>query len=438
MVRASRPTAGLLACLMAMTACSGTPSAPVTERESDVVTQPIVPSFVHGTDNGDTDRLAATVVTDVQKYWAKAFPATFGTSWRDLDGGFFSVDTAAAGGKPPPCAATTAEVEGNAFYCASVDAIAWDRAALLPVLREHYGAAAVVVVLAHEIGHAVQQRTGIDISGADHTHIEAMADCYAGSFVRSAADGGSEHVHINPAQLDDAMRALIVFRDPIGTAQSSSNAHGTAFDRVSSFQDGYRDGPRRCTDPTARNRRPTVPDSPAQPDRRPLDDVVRTGSADMQAYFGSLAARRHGRWASPIVVPSTDPAARCARGARAPVAYCAVPPAVVFDVAELAASHRDVGDQSSVPLLASRYALAALSALGRPITGADAGRRATCLAGAYASSRAGAPGALDEAVDALLTGDSASRDAEGGNAITGFDRVAAFRIGAKDGANACL
>ena len=44
-----------------------------------------------------------------------------------------------------------ADVEGNAFYCPAADAIAWDRASLLPVLQDRFGEAAVVVVLSHEL-----------------------------------------------------------------------------------------------------------------------------------------------------------------------------------------------------------------------------------------------------------------------------------------------
>ena len=51
-----------------------------------------------------------------------------------------------------------------------------------------FGAAGAVVVLAHEVGHAVQHRLGVDQArtGAIPARyptilLEAMADCYAGS-----------------------------------------------------------------------------------------------------------------------------------------------------------------------------------------------------------------------------------------------------------------
>ncbi|MGW3470586.1 peptidase [Saccharopolyspora sp. NPDC000995] len=381
------------------------------------------PSFVHATDRGDADRLAATVVTDVQRYWAAQYPAVFDKPWRDLDGGFFSVDTNGAGA-PPPCAADVKDIEGNAYYCATVDAIAWDRAALVPVLREHYGDASVAVVLAHEIGHAVQRRAGLDAGGAP-MRLEAMADCYSGSFIRWVVDGHAEHLHINSEQLDRAMRALIGFRDPVST--NSTATHGTAFARISAFQSGFLDGPRHCTDVTETSLAEPTPDDPNEP----LDDVLRADR--ISGYFGDLVAQHGGRWTAPAVrsapgCPETTGAAQ----------FCAKPPTIVLNRAALAEPHRSVGDQAVTTLLASRFAVAALTELGRPTTGAAAGKQIACLTGAYTAAQpALSAGDVDEAVTITLDSDDVSRDAHGTNSLTGFDRIAAFRTGALDGAAAC-
>lgn len=418
---------GLVTIVSVLTACAPPPPPPDT-----VITHPADPASVHGTDRGDIDRLAATVVTDVQQYWAAKFPETFGRPWHDLDGGFFSVDTTRQQGKPPPCSGSVENVEGNAYYCATVDAVAWDRAALLPVLRERYGEGSVVVVLAHELGHAVQQRSGTDVGGAQHredpVRVEASADCYAGSFVRWVADGHSPRLRISPAQLDDALHALIVFRDPITSGQQVADAHGTSFDRMSAFQDGYQQGPGRCADVTE-----TAPASPGPG----TDRAELGGVGDIDAYFADVLARRGGRWTAPhIVAPGGECTGR-------PVAYCSRPPAVAVDRAALADLHHDIGDQASPTLIASRYALAALAQLNRPITGAAAGEQAVCLTGAFTGSRGQrdspplSPGDLDEAVETLLSGDSSSRDADGTNHTSGFDRVASFRAGVTGGDAAC-
>lgn len=426
----------LLVLLLAVSACTGQAGTPQDHASATIAPRPVDPGFVHGTDRGGIDRLAATVVTDVQKYWAEQFPAQFGAPWRDLDGGFFSVDTTTERDDSPPCSGDTKDVEGNAYYCASVDAVAWDRAALLPVLREHYGETAVAVVLAHEIGHAVQQRSGMNVGGVEHmmnpVRTEAMADCYAGAFVRSAADGHSDHLRIDSGQLDSALQALIVFRDPIGSAQSSADAHGTAFERVSAFQDGYRDGPKQCGGVADEATNLTTPD--ATEGNEPLDDVLR--SSGPPAFFTDLV-NRHGRqWTPPPVRTAADPAGHCPT-ADAPIDYCAQPPGIVVNHEAATALHRDIGDQASTTLLASRYATAALDALHRPLTGPEPARQTACLTGAYTGSlskRADAalsPGDLDEAVEGLLG------ERGGTTALTGFDRVAAFRAGAVGGADAC-
>ncbi|GAA4861079.1 neutral zinc metallopeptidase [Saccharopolyspora rosea] len=428
-MRALRIAASVVVLLAA--ACS----SPAPPGPPAVAVHPVDPSFVHGTDRGDTDRLAATVVTDVQAYWSAQFPAVFDKSWHDLDGGFFSVDTNGKGA-PPPCSASPQDVEGNAYYCATVDTIAWDRAALLPVLREHYGDASVAVVLAHEMGHAVQQRSGVDIGGSEHpVRIEAMADCYSGSFVRWVTDGHAPHLHVDAAQLDGALRALIGFRDPVGTASTSSDAHGTAFDRVSAFQDGFQRGPRSCAAVTEEDLTARTPHESAEA----LEDILRADAPN--AFFADYVTRRGGHWTPPAVRASDDPAASCTANAH-PVAFCARPRTVVADRPGLDGVRHDLGDHAAATLLASRFALAALDELGRPTTAADAERRTACLTGAYTGwlgrdEARLSPGDLDEAVDVVLDSDDVSRDARGRSDLTGFDRITAFRTGAVGGPDAC-
>jgi len=104
-------------------------------------------------------------------------------------------------------------------------------------------------------------------------------------------------------------------------------------------------------------------------------------------------------------------------------------------------------------LVASRYALAALDALGRPVRGDAAGRTAVCLTGAYTRAlarpehrRHGRPGQLralpgdvDEAVQELLDQDFAARDASGlaPGGDLGFERIEQFRAGTLGGPASC-
>src|SRR2546430_10406945 len=105
--RAARIGLLLIVAAMAVACTTTVPGTPVAS--GSVVTKPssgsgVDPKFVHNTDGGDIDTLAATVVTDVLDYWRDNFPATFGKPWTDLSGGFFSVDTADVGSPAPPCA----------------------------------------------------------------------------------------------------------------------------------------------------------------------------------------------------------------------------------------------------------------------------------------------------------------------------------------------
>ncbi len=124
---------------------------------SSAVTAGIDPGFVQGNDGGDDDRLAAAVLHDLETFWGGEFPALAGGARFTPLKGYFSVDSS-RDGPGPPCTQSASEVEGNAFYCPRADIIAYDRASLLPVLRQKFGDSAVAVVLAHEFGHSVQQR----------------------------------------------------------------------------------------------------------------------------------------------------------------------------------------------------------------------------------------------------------------------------------------
>ncbi|PPK62365.1 putative metalloprotease [Actinokineospora auranticolor] len=412
-------------------------------------------SFVKNTDGGEVDRLAATVVTDVRVFWTETFPTAFGKPFDDLSGGYYSVDTADADAKAPPCADKAADVEGNAFYCPNADIIAWDRAALLPVLRDRFGEAAVMLVLAHEMGHAVQDRTGagLDERKADPRKwptilIEAMADCYAGAFVRWVADGKAEHLEIETDRLDQALESLISFRDPIGTSQGDRGAHGDAFDRVSAFQDGYEQGVKLCSEMTVDNRTFTAggflsADDQARGGNLTFSEIFDSVTPGLDDYFTKLVADKGKQWTPPAAT-GADGEPTCDGGKQGPVAFCASTKALAYDKSgELPKIHSEIGDYATATLLASRYGLAARQTLGKPLDGEQAGRSAVCLSGSFtgslfaANKRYLSPGDLDEAVQVLLDYDYAARDVKGTAKGAGFDRVREFRKGFTQGGDAC-
>lgn len=448
----------VLATVAVSTACA-TSVAGRPEAGDGVALNPVDPSFVHGTDHGPTDALAATAVTDVQDFWRQAFPATFGRPWTELRG-TYSVDTDSKASAPAPCTGKVTDLEGNALYCPSVDGIAWDRTALLPVLRDHFGSAGVVLVLAHEVGHAVHNRAGItparqQTESQSYPTIltESMADCYSGAFLRWVTDGHAPDLRITQPQLDTALGAIVAFRDPVGTGQRDAAAHGDAFDRMSSFEDGYQRGPKLCAGMTVANRHFTLQAYPNLDDRSKggnlaLAPLLSTASADMGRYFGDLLSRQAGRqgrvWQPPTIGTSTGNP-RCTAGDQGPIALCPNDNSIVADTsATLPRIHLDIGDYATGTMLASRYALDALAALGRPVRGVEAERGALCLAGAYTGAVFArhdgfglSPGDLDEAVQVLLSYDFASRDLDGAAIESGFARAEQFRAGVDRGPAGC-
>jgi predicted metalloprotease len=451
----------LVPVLLALTACTTTIAGTPTNGESVVSDDPgdggaVDPSFVNNTDGSEIDQLAATVVTDVEQFWTDTFPDAFDKQWSDLEGGYYSVDTADDDAKAPPCARRASDVEGNAFYCPTEDVIAWDRAALLPVLKEKFGEAAVMFVLAHEMGHAVQRRTGLTIAKQQANPeeyptilIEAQADCYAGSFVRWVADGKAAHLRVSKDRLDTAMEALVMFRDPVGTEQTDQDAHGDAFDRVGAFQDGFNEGVDLCKDMSMENRTFTQrgflsADDAASGGNLRFDTLLTTIAEDLEDSYSGMVTGLGKQWATPTLRTS-DASPECVDTDQGPIAFC--PETGEIDVAasgELPELHVEIGDFATGTILASRYSMAALAVLGKPLEGQDAQRALLCVTGAYTGSLLNrqkgfllSPGDLDESIQVLLRYDYPGRDVAGKAVGTGFDRVALFRTGVLQGIEAC-
>jgi len=438
-------------------ACVG-PTPPPVAAPSTAGVAATVPPPDPALPGRSTDDVARLTVDALQTYWRAALPGELGKPWRDVaTTAPVHVDDPSA--PQPPCAATAADLRGNAFYCPAVDAVVWDADELLPQLRERFGPAGVVVVLAHEFGHAVQTRIGVDeaqrADPAGHPTIllEAMSDCYAGAMIRHLVDataaGGPVDLPIRAAERDAALRALVTFRDPLGTLAADTTAHGNAFDRLSAVEDGYDSGPTVCAAMTMANREFTQRRFGSAADRArkgdlPLDRLVPAVSGDAKTWFeGLVAAKGAAGWKAP------DPRAapRCAdAGPQGPVAYCAADGGVVTDLAALGDLQKRSGDFAGATLLVSRYGLAARAAAAQSATGYDAGRSAVCLAGAWTARLVDpsggfglSPGDLDEAVAVLLDEDWAETDAVGtvDPADNGFERVGHYRRGFDGGPGAC-
>lgn len=407
------------------------------------------------------DAVGGAAAAALQGFWREEFPQAFGDAWTDI-AVLEPVHTTEPGAPAPPCARRAADLTGQAFYCPAADAVVWDADGLAPDLHEQFGAAGVVVVLAHEVGHAVQTRLGIDEAQAAAPDryptilLEAMADCYAGVALAHLAEQPVEGLPVGAGERDDALLALVGFRDPLGTDPGDVSAHGNAFDRVSAFQDGVlaagdtaaRGGAARCAEMSMDNRVFTQRRFGSAADRArggnlPLSRLLAAVGTDSRGWFATAVLPG---WQAPPLTGS-DGCPERALAAQGPVRFCAADGAVSIDRAELGALHGRFGDYAGVTLVVSRYGLAALDAAGADTAGPAASAAAVCLAGAYMGrliDRDGvfslSPGDLDEAVQVLLAGDWAARDDRGRAqpGEFGFDRLARFRTGLLEGAAGCL
>ncbi len=391
---------------------------------------------------------AQTAVAALQDFWRTRFPTAFRRPWRDITR-FLPVHRRDRG---VPCVSSTADVAGQAFYCPSADAVVWDADGLIPQVLRSNGPTGVLVVLAHEVGHAVQNRLGVDALQARQPSryptilLEAMADCDAGVALAHLAQSPPPGLALGADERDEAMAALIAFRDPLGVEPGDSGAHGNAFDRVSAFQDGYDGSAGTCASMTTTNHPFTQRafGSRADAARRgnlPVDQLLDGVGADAPAAFARIAAAAGlPGWRAPALRTT---AGRCAIAAQGPVAWCPADNAVVVDRVAVAGLADRFGDFAGATLIASRYGLAVLDALKRQATGAGA----ICLAGAYTGGLLNAdgtftlsPGDLDEAVEVLLAQDWAARDTAGAAdpGAHGYERIGLFRKGVLGGAPACL
>ncbi|MDQ3885607.1 MAG: neutral zinc metallopeptidase [Actinomycetota bacterium] len=412
---------------------------------------------VDGGDGGSIDQLAVNAVADLQDYWDERFPADFGVAFTPLrrlvsyDSGVSSQEL---------CGGEVTRLV-NAFYCPAGDTIAWDRGALLPDLQETYGPMAIVLVLAHELGHAVQNRLALLSPSAPTIVFEQQADCLTGAFFRHVAEGGSMHFTLSTGNgLGGVLASMFALRDPVGGVLVDPDAHGTAFDRVAAFQFGFADGPRRCAQidlPEVQERATELgfedsDDAATGGNLEITEDNVRLIELSLRSAFASTGAP------PPAVIFGTV----ACRGARStfPVSYCPATNSVSVELdglAEIGAAPSNgrggLGDFAAFALVASRYVLVVQRAVGLALDDDLAGLRTACLVGAWAGVLLETPygnrnpiddpplrissGDLDEAVSELLAGGLIAGDVNGVAAPSRFARVDAFRIGFLEGATPC-
>lgn len=165
-----------------------------------------------------------------------------------------------------------AQAATGPFYCPEDSKVYLDLG-FFAELRERFGAPgdfAEGYVIAHELGHHVQNLLGLSAraarergTGADSTSvaIELQADCFAGIWGHEASKGGrfqAGGVELEPGDADEALRAAAAIGDDrlqkmaTGRVMPDRFTHGTSAQRVEWFRRGLQSGePRACVTSTS-------------------------------------------------------------------------------------------------------------------------------------------------------------------------------------------
>ncbi|WP_194819292.1 metallopeptidase [Nocardia sp. XZ_19_385] len=416
---------------------------------------PDTPLTAENGDGGAVDKLALNAIADIEVFWkteySKTFPGAFEPvskyiSWDARTGRESSVSF---------CKSSTYQLV-NAAYCSLDHTIGWDRGVLFPLLEKRYNSLAVVMVLAHEYGHAIQGQAKIAGFFTDALVQEQQADCLAGVFLRHVAEGDSPHFTMNLTDgLDGVLGATIAVRDT--DPSNKKNVHGSAFERVTAVQLGYTDGASACKQINRfelnkrRGNLPTTFESEDEEQRQlPIDKESLASVA--QALSKAFPVAQAPTFDYQGVVRD------CANvTATEPVSYCPSSNKIGTNVTALAERgeteyEEDVlsadvdGDYNAFIVFISRYMLAVQQDRKLTLAGAEtAGLRTVCLSGAF-TTKLSAPNSnprlsakdLDEAVSGLLADGLAAADVDGKIVKSGYQRLEAFRHGVLDGEQACL
>ena len=436
---------------------SGTKTEGTTPTTEQVKVEPPVDLPVTGDDGNALNLLATTAVADLEAWWAKELPKAYDTEYIPLTGGLFAYDrsTDPAG---LPCGGESIEDSMfNAYFCPREDAVAWDQEELLPYLAENYGEFVVPVVLAHEWGHAVQDYRRGDVRESGVTQ-ELQADCFAGAWVAHVRNDRPTYFDVDTKDLDLALAGILSLKDQPGSLPGDVNAHGSGFDRVGAFQDGYEGAVEKCVTYSDDTVRPYLFDWNGDEDtggNMPLEDqgdgqgIITASFDSLEQYFSDIfpdiADGKQWNPLEPAVSFTAEDPAEC-NGK--PVAgyrlfLCSPDRYVGYEDAAIRDAYKG-GDFAVATLFATQYGLAAQIEMGDDVSGdsVTATLRGDCYAGAWGAALIGtedyglslSPGDLDEGVAVLLSFRTESdRERQG----PGFDRIRSFRRGVVEGPAVC-
>lgn len=402
-------------------------------------------------------------INDIQNFWRNEYPAIYGEPYQELLNGVHALrpgDSVSPGCGEPRT--DYAAVQGNAFYCTDTDFIAYDDEELMPMLVAELGVISIGVVMAHEWGHAIQARIGYE----DETiYMEQQADCFAGAWAAHIARGESTEISFSDDELKGALNAMIFVRDPAGTtSELDAGAHGSAFDRVGAFGDGFRNGTARCAEYV--EIKPTVIQfsylQTGDQENAPLTDpsgqgldIISIATKGLTEYWPTIVPEMP---ALSVSLYTGDPGDACASVPESifqAAFYCAADGTIAADEELLTEIYRgpQYNDMGVAYVIATAWAEAVMDTIGATIGGEERALAADCFVGAFSRSALPydpdfnperdpeddgivlSPGDLDEAVSTAIAAADAEDDTD--ERGTPFEKIESFRQGVLAGYPAC-
>jgi predicted metalloprotease len=196
----------------------------------------------------DQEKFARSVLGSTEDVWRKIFPQQAGRQYQDPKLVLFTNRVQSACG--------IAGSSTGPFYCPGDNKLYLDFGFFNDLAREFKapGDFAQAYVIAHEVGHHVQNLLGtmaqVQRAGntnADSVKLELQADCYAGVWAHYANKQGLVEV----GDVEEAMRAAQAVGDDAiqqrsqGYVRPESFTHGSSRERMQWFTRGYQVGDMR-------------------------------------------------------------------------------------------------------------------------------------------------------------------------------------------------
>ena len=430
----------------------------VGPRTDLIATEPITRDDMTDAAREQMDQLALDASIDVDEYWQAVFADVWASGRYSPPGkGAFPFDPVNDRGLTCGQALPNDVLENNAIYCPPEDYITWDSRFLFPKLTENFGSAAPAVVMAHEWGHMVQTKAGVD---GPTILKELQADCLAGAWVGSIQADESERVPpYTPEELDGSVAGFLLLRDPPGLDPLSQGAHGSGFDRVGAYGEGLTAGASACAAYNEQNVLERVVDLQFAPDDRgtggnlPYDEALDVTLRALREVWGPRIEAALGDQIGLDEYQSTRGGQPSCPGIDqsegGPIFWCPDTSTISFDQDTLAKVHADIGDFALALLFAREYAQALLDIDQAPGSATELDVASHCLAGVWArevyegevqidTDTDGTPlfldlsaGDLDEALAVMLRYRNPNFDA------SLFERTDGFRDGFFEGEPAC-